>query len=205
MHALSSSAIILDTLVKSTLLLAIAWGAALILKKRSAATQHMVRTFALAALLLLPISVMVVPAWHIKGLPQYPASHPATSQTPTQHAIVARSTVSRKAPAAPVKGSADSTITSAHSRVGREHQRALANPEPAASVISNTASTTSPIPAAQPAQQIAPTESSAQAISIFIPKFLVGLWVSRRLVLPGSLAVECHAVGSSGRPCRRAY
>ena len=45
MHALSSSAIILDTVVKSTLLLAIAWGAALILKKRSAATQHMVRDF----------------------------------------------------------------------------------------------------------------------------------------------------------------
>ena len=76
MHTLSSSAIILDTVVKSTLLLAIAWSAALILKKRSAATQHMVRAFALAALLLLPISVMVVPAWHIKGLPQYPKSQP---------------------------------------------------------------------------------------------------------------------------------
>ena len=47
MHSISSSAIILDTVVKSTLLLAIAWGAALILKKRSAATQHMVRAFAL--------------------------------------------------------------------------------------------------------------------------------------------------------------
>jgi hypothetical protein len=70
MNALSSSAIILDTLVKSTLLLAIASGAALVLKKRSAATQHMVRTFALAALLLLPFSVMLLPAWHIKGLPQ---------------------------------------------------------------------------------------------------------------------------------------
>ena len=77
MNALSSSAIILDTLVKSTLLLAIASGAALVLKKRSAATQHMVRTFALAALLLLPFSVMLLPAWHIKGLPQYSTSRDA--------------------------------------------------------------------------------------------------------------------------------
>ena len=81
MHSISSSAIILDTVVKSTLLLAIAWGAALVLKKRSAATQHMVRAFALAALLLLPISVMVLPTWHIKGIPQYPKSRPATQQT----------------------------------------------------------------------------------------------------------------------------
>src|SRR6185437_10791587 len=67
MHSISSSAIILDTVVKSTLLLAIASVAALALKRRSAATQHMVRTFALAALLLLPILVMLTPAWHIKG------------------------------------------------------------------------------------------------------------------------------------------
>jgi beta-lactamase regulating signal transducer with metallopeptidase domain len=180
MHTpISSSAIILDTLVKSTLLLGIAWGAALILKKRSAATQHMVRTFALAALLLLPISVLVLPTWHIQGLPQYPTSHPATSETPTQPAIVARSTVSRKAPAAPVKGSAVSATKFAHSQARREDHRAQANPQTAASVASNTAHTTSPIATepAQPAQQIAPTESSAQAISIFIPKLLLGLWI----------------------------
>ena len=183
MHALSSSAIILDTLVKSTLLLAIAWGAALILKKRSAATQHMVRTFALAALLLLPISVMVLPAWHIKGLPQYPSEpSSSTSQTPTQPVIVARSTVSRKAPPAPVKGSAISAITSANSRVRRENHSAQVNPQPPAPVTSNTASITSPIPAeTAPAQQIAPTESSAQAISIFLPKFLLGLWIAGAL------------------------
>ena len=65
MHALSSSAIILDTLLKSTLLLAIAWGAALVLKKRSAATQHMVRTFALAALLLRRHHKMVAIGWGV--------------------------------------------------------------------------------------------------------------------------------------------
>ncbi len=104
MHPISSSAIILDTLVKSTLLLAIAWGAALVLKRRSAATQHMVRTFALAALLLLPISVMLLPAWHIKGLPQYPRNRPSTQQLAAQHAAITTSPVNtRKAPAAPVK------------------------------------------------------------------------------------------------------
>ena len=64
-------AIILDTAVKSTVLLGFAWAAALALKKSSAATQHLVRTFALAALLLLPLSVMFLPAWHVKGIPQF--------------------------------------------------------------------------------------------------------------------------------------
>jgi hypothetical protein len=77
-------AIILDTAVKSTVLLGFAWGAALALKKSSAATQHLVRTFALAALLLLPFSVMFLPAWHVKGVPQLlgpsPAAHPVATR-----------------------------------------------------------------------------------------------------------------------------
>src|SRR5947209_7612852 len=72
MHTSAPSlAIILDTVVKSTVLLGLAWGAALALKKSSAATQHLVRTFALAALLLLPFAVMSLPAWHVKGVPQF--------------------------------------------------------------------------------------------------------------------------------------
>src|SRR6478752_1754466 len=77
-------AIILDTAVKSTVLLGFAWGAALALKKSSAATQHLVRTFALAALLLLPFSVMLLPAWHVKGVPQFfrpsSAAHPVATR-----------------------------------------------------------------------------------------------------------------------------
>src|SRR6476661_7214042 len=80
-------AIILDTAVKSTALLGFAWGAALALKKSSAATQHLVRTFALAALLLLPFSVMFLPAWHVKGVPQFfrpsPAAHPVATRPAT--------------------------------------------------------------------------------------------------------------------------
>src|SRR5689334_10021321 len=77
-------AIIQDTAVKSTVLLGFAWGAALALKKSSAATQHLVRTFALAALLLLPFSVIFLPAWHVKGVPQLlrpsPAAHPVATR-----------------------------------------------------------------------------------------------------------------------------
>src|SRR5438270_12670693 len=73
------SAIILDTIVKATLLLALAWNATLILKKHSAATRHLVRVFALAALLLLPFSALLLPAWHVKGIPDFTGS--ATAST----------------------------------------------------------------------------------------------------------------------------
>src|SRR5581483_9218916 len=72
--AIPISAIVLDTLLKATVLLALAAGATLVLKKRSAATRHMVRAFALAALLLLPFSVMVLPELPVKGLPGFAAS-----------------------------------------------------------------------------------------------------------------------------------
>src|SRR5215471_11189136 len=78
--AIPISAIILDTIVKATLLLALAWGAAVILQKRSAATQHMVRAFALAALLLLPFSVLLLPAWHVKGIPELARPRPRASR-----------------------------------------------------------------------------------------------------------------------------
>src|SRR5258708_39542542 len=113
MHAsIPSCAIILDKVVKSTLLLAIAWGATLILKKHSAATQHMVRTFALAALLLLPFSVMLLPAWHIKGLPQYSRSRTPTQQTAAKLAPIGTSLVTTlQAPAAPLRRSVVSAST----------------------------------------------------------------------------------------------
>src|ERR1051325_2662397 len=121
MHApISSSVIILDTVVKSTLLLALAWGVALVLKRRSAATQHMVRTFALAALLLLPVSVMLVPTWHIKGLPQYPKSHVSIEQQAAQPSIAPLPLSTGKAPTAPAKSSVASIAnTPANSRIDR--------------------------------------------------------------------------------------
>src|SRR6266571_4726751 len=104
-------AIILDTAVKSTVLLGFAWGAALALKKSSAATQHLVRTFALAALLLLPFSVIFLPAWHVKGVPQFfkpsqvahpVATRPATtpSSLPAAHEEALAASSRHTAPAA---------------------------------------------------------------------------------------------------------
>ncbi|MGC2694835.1 MAG: M56 family metallopeptidase, partial [Candidatus Angelobacter sp.] len=83
MHTASISAIILDTVIKATLLLAMAGSVALIIKKRSAATRHMVQTFALIALLLLPFSVMLLPAWHVKGVPGFAISTATANLTPT--------------------------------------------------------------------------------------------------------------------------
>src|SRR6185312_14761699 len=102
--AIPISAIILDTLLKATVLLALAAGATLALKKRSAATRHMVRAFALAALLLLPFSVMVLPELPVKGLPGFAASkilHTRTvSSTPAQMAATSLSTTPALAPSA---------------------------------------------------------------------------------------------------------
>src|SRR5215471_7154412 len=82
--AIPISAIILDTILKATILLALASGATFILRKRSAATRHMVGTFAMAALLLLPFSVMLLPELPIKGLPGFTHhSAFATHMTPS--------------------------------------------------------------------------------------------------------------------------
>src|SRR5882724_12477377 len=183
MHTpISSSVIILDTLVKSTLLLAIAWGAALILKRRSAATQHMVRTFALAALLLLPFSVMLLPVWHIKGLPQYPKSSTSTQQPAAQTAATAISGLTtRNAPAAPLRRSAVSASTAPmNPRVKTEvrlagDRHAQSAPSAVVSTAAITNATTPP--ATISSERNRPITSLTRSISAFLPKFLLGLWV----------------------------
>src|SRR5690349_412785 len=105
--AIPISAIILDTLLKATLLLALAWGAAAILKKRSAATRHMVRSITLAALLALPFLVIFMPAWQVKGLPGF-ARNKRSSSTRSSVAVarpsanVAGTVVMASRPSAPV-------------------------------------------------------------------------------------------------------
>ncbi|MGH9634800.1 MAG: M56 family metallopeptidase, partial [Candidatus Angelobacter sp.] len=185
MNALSSSAIILDTLVKSTLLLAIASGAALVLKKRSAATQHMVRTFALAALLLLPFSVMLLPAWHIKGLPQYSTSRDLTQQPTAQQVTITTSAINaHKAPAATVKYDAVSHATApANARIKREAHSARPLSTPPASASTSTAAPVNSPTSAEviPVQRTAAATSSANVIPKFIPKVLLGLWIAGAL------------------------
>lgn len=187
MHAsIPSFEMILDTVVKATLLLTLAWGATLILKKRSAATQHMVRTFALAALLLLPFSGILLPAWHVKGIPQYPRSRPSTQPAAAQRAAIPASLVMpREAPAVPVKGAAVSAQIAAvnpraksEARVARDRkdQRATSATSSAATLVSP------PISAETGSvRQTASTTSLANSIPAYFPKLLLGLWIAGAL------------------------
>src|SRR5258708_36165858 len=63
--------IMVDAALKSTVLLAAAWVAGLLLKNHSAASRHLMRALALAGCLLLPIFSLLLPAWHMPGLPRY--------------------------------------------------------------------------------------------------------------------------------------
>jgi beta-lactamase regulating signal transducer with metallopeptidase domain len=67
---ISLSALMVDAAVKATVLLALAWMACVLLKKRSAATRHTVRAFVLGSLVLLPFSALL-PAWHVRGIPEF--------------------------------------------------------------------------------------------------------------------------------------
>ncbi|HXO37658.1 MAG TPA: M56 family metallopeptidase, partial [Candidatus Acidoferrum sp.] len=181
--SIPSFAIILDTVVKSTFLLAIAWGATLILKKRSAATQHMVRAFALAALLLLPFSVMLLPAWHIKGLPQYPKSH--SPQQPAVRPAAILQVNTRKAPAVPVKRSAVSATTAPMNPRIRSEARLAGNrlvqsaPSAIVSTSAITNSTTSTTTISSELNR--PITSLGNSIPLFLPRFLLGLWIAGSL------------------------
>src|SRR5438309_3194299 len=97
-------AIILDTLLKTTLLLGLAWGATLLLRRHSASLRHMVRVFTLAALLLLPLSVLLLPAWHVKGVPDFTrraaaSVSPAAANTTANSSVAAMASASSPEPA----------------------------------------------------------------------------------------------------------
>src|SRR5689334_272792 len=86
MHSITSSqlfATALDVALKSTVVCLLASFAALLLRKRSAASRHLLRLFAMLGLLLLPFSMWLLPSWHIAGLPQFgPAARATESETP---------------------------------------------------------------------------------------------------------------------------
>src|SRR5947209_11245754 len=63
-------AILVDASSKATILLAIACLALRLLRNRSAATRHLLLTFFLCAALLLPAITLLMPAWHVPGIPQ---------------------------------------------------------------------------------------------------------------------------------------
>src|SRR5215472_16000124 len=95
MESLSSlSAIMMDAAVRATVLLALAWAACMLLKRRSAATRHTVRAFVLGSQVLLPFSALL-PAWHIKGIPEFAPASSLTTRAETPKP--ARSTRSKAA------------------------------------------------------------------------------------------------------------
>lgn len=79
----SLSAMTLDTLLKATVLLLLAWVVAMLLKKQSAAARHLLRACFLASLLLLPLSSLL-PPWHVRGLPVL--IRPSPTATPSSAA-----------------------------------------------------------------------------------------------------------------------
>src|SRR5690349_17133410 len=87
MHSITSaqlSGVLLDLVIKSTAFCLLASIAALLMRKRSAATRHLLRLFAILGVLLLPFSMWLLPSWHIAGLPQFvPADRAAQPETTT--------------------------------------------------------------------------------------------------------------------------
>jgi beta-lactamase regulating signal transducer with metallopeptidase domain len=90
------SSILLATAVKATFVFLLAWCAALLLKRLSAATRHLLLVFAVAAALLLPFSTFL-PDWHVPGIPDLipqSASQVNASAAVPQSAIPASEPVS---------------------------------------------------------------------------------------------------------------
>src|SRR4051794_13643886 len=99
---------LVDLTLKSTLVLAIAWLAALALRRRSAAARHIVWTAASAALLALPLLSLSLPAWH----------HPlADVILPAGNAVTFRTTATAGEVAGPSAPSAPSSTAGATSAV----------------------------------------------------------------------------------------
>jgi hypothetical protein len=131
--------IMLDAALKSTVLLSAAWVAGRLMKNHSAASRHLMRALALAGCLLLPLFSMLLPAWHVPGLPQYgsfgfsaygpqnegrdclPCGHQrAVTEHDTEHKVT-RSLI----PTPPVQDAADSEPDQRNSSTGRGDAHAI--------------------------------------------------------------------------------
>src|ERR1051326_2304661 len=184
-----NSAIILDTIVKATLLLALAWGAALLLKQCSAATRHLVRVFALAALLALPFSVRLLPAWHVKGIPDFIGSTASTHVSPPASAAPARSAVSSlPAPLAPAL-----SFSTRRRRAKAEASRTSTPPRPAGRssatqqpTIESSASVASSALISRPPASTASSASMPRTPRLaYLPALLTLVWAAGALFFLG--------------------
>ena len=95
------SSILVATAAKATMVFLLAWCAALLLRRLSAATRHMLLVFAVAAALLLPFSAFL-PQWHVRGVPDLlPQSAPAAAAPATVPTSPAAEAESGSAPQSP--------------------------------------------------------------------------------------------------------
>src|SRR5882672_7493066 len=72
----ASSPLLVDSAIKGTALLALAAVAAMILRRDSAATRHLVWLLAMVALLAVPVLSALLPQWRV--LPEWASLPPAT-------------------------------------------------------------------------------------------------------------------------------
>jgi beta-lactamase regulating signal transducer with metallopeptidase domain/HEAT repeat protein len=72
-------ALLIETAVKGTALLAIAWLVALAMRRSSAAARHLVWSAALGALLVLPVLAASLPAWRVLPLAMPSSQDPAAA------------------------------------------------------------------------------------------------------------------------------
>jgi beta-lactamase regulating signal transducer with metallopeptidase domain len=127
-HLASFSAIILDSALKATVLLALAWAGGLALKNESAAARHAVRASVLGALLLLPFS-RLLPAWHVRGIPEF------TRAASTVMPVVAGSSPAMLAAAEPTRAwpavfAGDPPLSAPAVKAQARREAAVARPKP---------------------------------------------------------------------------
>lgn len=109
------SNLVLDTLIKATLLIMLAALVSLAWRRAPAATRHWVWAMALGGVLVLPIAERVGPAWHVLPIVQREAAPPSPSVAPA-HATIA---TGRAAAAAPNSASVTATNAAAQALAAR--------------------------------------------------------------------------------------
>jgi beta-lactamase regulating signal transducer with metallopeptidase domain/thiol-disulfide isomerase/thioredoxin len=97
-----------DGTLKWLVLLTIAWGAALVLRRRSAATVHRVWSICFAGCLVVPVMSVVAPQWSLRIVPTFPQMiAPATVPASPEHNFAGTAA----APQFPLPGAVDRVVT----------------------------------------------------------------------------------------------